>query len=161
MNKKNFSSYLYSRLLLIFSCFIIALTLVRCDKWVQPENDTKISSHGDDESVDGDHKFNGQNCMNCHYTEGRGEGWFTLAGTVTGNNDVGIVNVYEDFTQAPIKTIEVDAEGNFYTTETIDFTNGLNVSIVDDNGNQQAMSAKVFNGQCNLCHGVTTSKLSY
>ena len=161
MTKKNFSSSLYSSLLILFLCSIIGLTFVRCDKWVTPENETNISSHGDDDSVDGDHQFNGHNCMNCHYTEGRGEGWFSLAGTVTGTNNFGIVNVSEGFAEPPNKTIEVDAEGNFYTTETIDFSNGLYVSIVDDAGNTKSMSGKIYTGQCNLCHGVTTPKLTY
>ena len=161
MNVKNFSSNLYSRLLLVFVCLTIGLTFVRCDKWIQPENETQISTHGDDESIDDDHMFNGQNCMNCHYTEGRGEGWFSLAGTVSGNNSAGLVKLYDGITPSSFKTIEVDAAGNFYTTETIDFSNGLNVSITDDSGVEKFMSAKIYTGQCNLCHGVTTSKLTY
>lgn len=155
------SSFPFSRLLLLFAIAVLGVSLVRCDKWVKPENETQISKHGDDESVDDDHQFNGQNCMNCHYTEGRGEGWFTLAGSVLGNDTTGLVHVYQDFTQAPFTTIEVDAVGNFYTTDAIDFSNGVNVSIEDDNGNLQIMGAKIFTGQCNLCHGVTTSKLAY
>ena len=99
--------------------------------------------------------------MNCHYTEGQGEGWLTVAGTVLGPSTTGTAQIYSDFGQAPIATIEVDAEGNFYTTEAVDFTNGMNVSIKNDNGVEYQMIDKIYTGQCNLCHGVTTSKLAY
>ncbi|NRA12029.1 MAG: hypothetical protein HRT57_08770 [Crocinitomicaceae bacterium] len=156
------SSYLFSRILMLFICTVIGLTLVRCDKWIKPENKTQISTHGDDESIDDDHMFNGENCMNCHYSEGRGEGWFSAAGTVIGNNNnMGTINLYQNFGQAPVASIEVDAVGNFYTTETVDFTNGLNVSIVDDQGIELQMSGKIYSGQCNLCHGIITNPLSY
>lgn len=161
MNAKDFSSNHYSRLLIVFACLTVALVFVRCDKWIKPENETQISSHGDDESIDDDHMFNGQNCMNCHYTEGRGEGWFTLAGTTTDNNSTGLVRLYDGVNPGTVATIEVDAAGNFYTTETIDFTTGLYVSITNDAGVEKFMSAKIYTGQCNLCHGVTTSNLSY
>lgn len=155
------SPFLYSRLLFVFVFAALGLTLVRCDKWVKPENETQISTHGDDESVDDDHQFNGLNCMNCHYTEGRGEGWFTVAGTVQGSFDTGYAKIYTDFTQPPIMTVEIDAMGNFYTTEDIDFSNGLNVSIVKSSGLEYQMNDKIYTGQCSLCHGVTTSHLYY
>jgi mono/diheme cytochrome c family protein len=105
--------------------------------------------------------FNGDNCMNCHYTEGRGEGWFSAAGSVTGNSTAGMVYLYQEFGQAPVASIQVDAVGNFYTTETIDFSNGLRPALVNDQGVEQQMTGKIYSGQCNLCHGVTQSVLTY
>ncbi len=155
------SSHSFSKALVLFACAIVGLTLVRCDKWVRPDNSTQISTHGDDESIDDDHMFNGDNCMNCHYTEGRGEGWFSAAGSVTGNSTAGMVYLYQEFGQAPVASIQVDAVGNFYTTETIDFSNGLRPALVNDQGVEQQMTGKIYSGQCNLCHGVTQSVLTY
>ena len=98
--------------------------------------------------------------MNCHYTEGRGEGWFSIAGSLNGNVNGALVHLYSDLSQAPIKTLEIDALGNFFTTDAFDFSGGVYVGIEDSNGAVELMGSKIFNGQCNLCHGVTTDALS-
>lgn len=161
MIDQNKSSFLFSRILFLFGIVALGVSLVRCDKFEKPENKTQISEHGSNKSVDDDHQFNGQNCMNCHYSEGRGEGWFTLAGSVLGNNNQAVVHLYDDIAPDPFMNIEVDAVGNFYTTDPIDFSNGVNVSIEDDSGVIHYMGDKIYTGQCNLCHGITTPKLSY
>jgi hypothetical protein len=99
--------------------------------------------------------------MNFHYSEGRGEGWFTLGGNIDGNPGDGIVYLYSDWNLPPVDSIEIDADGYVYTTEDIDFSNGLQVSVVSGAGVEHQMSGKIVNGQCNLCHGVTTTKISF
>ena len=123
-------------------------------------NETKISSHNDDES----HNM-GQNCMNCHHSGGDGEGWFILAGTAydslktstypnvtvklyTGPNGTGDLK----------HTIKGDAKGNFYTTETIDFSSGLYPAVTGANGTK-FMSTPTTSGACNSCHGASTDKI--
>lgn len=149
------------QLFVLFGAVCIFLITFGCQKWVRPDNTPQISKHGDDDSVDDDHMYNGYNCMNCHYSEGRGEGWFTAAGTINGNPGNGFVRIYKDFNQSPIAVLEVDVHGNFYTTNDIDFNGGLFVDMVDANGQVEQMNGKIFNGQCNLCHGVSTGSLNF
>lgn len=120
------------------------------------------SSFNDDESHN-----SGQDCMSFHYSGGKGEGTFTLGGTVynaskttaypnatvklyTGPNETGTL----------VKTIEVDGKGNFYTTAAIDFGNGLYVTVTGTSGNVSAMISSITTGQCNSCHGSSTGKIS-
>ncbi len=101
--------------------FLISIIMiVSCQE--QGENERQVSSHGEDES----HK-NYENCMNCHYTEGSGDGWFSLAGTTDGNFKNGFVEFYtgEEGTGQHVTSMEIDQEGNFYTTEHIDFGTGF------------------------------------
>ena len=126
----------------------------------ESNNKTNVSSFGSVKS----HNM-GQNCMNCHKSGGTGEGWFNVAGTVydslktntypnatvrlyTGPNATGILKY----------TGQVDAKGNFHTTEIVDFTGGLYPSI-QGSLSIQHMSSSITTGQCNSCHGVSTSKL--
>jgi len=147
------------------NCIILALSVVAmlmisaCEK-EEGENETNISTYNSDES----HK-SGENCMTCHTSGGPGEGWFTAAGTVynsdqttpypnatirlyTGNGGTGDLR----------GTIEVDGRGNFYTTESIDFSGGLYVSAEGDGGTKY-MIAPISNGQCNSCHGTSTDRI--
>jgi len=156
MRKLPWKLSIQKSLLLLFIGVSVILSTTRCQKWITPKNKTQISKHGSDES-----HYNGQNCMNCHYTEGRGEGWFSTAGTINGNYVGATVRLYDNWGPTPVATIEVDDLGNFYTTEEVDFTNGLNVLITDSNGVSKAMASNIFNGQCNLCHGVTQPVVSF
>ena len=71
--------------------------------------------------------------MSCHISGGRGEGWFTVAGSVyeslkmipfsnanirlyTGLDETGIL----------IKIMEVDGKGNLFTAKNIDFMESAN-----------------------------------
>lgn len=155
-------SFSYSKALFLFVLTAVGLyTLDSCQKWVRPSNERTISTFGDDESVDDDHQYNGYNCMNCHYTEGRGTGWFSVAGTIFGNPGDAVVRVYNDVNQNPIMEVQADMHGNFYTTDDIDIKSGVFVSVQPVNGPEEFMEDKIFTGQCNMCHGVSTSKLSY
>lgn len=96
--------------------------------------------------------------MNCHYPEGRGKGWFTTAGTISGTPDGTTVHVTNSV--GATQVIEVDALGNFFTTDAFEYANGVTVSV-QKNGVTHQMQGQIKTGQCNLCHGVTTNPLSF
>ena len=126
------------------------IILCTCQKFSTVERETLISKHDEDES-----HYKGINCMDCHYTEGNdAEGIYTIAGSAYGNTDNGFVEFYTNTTDTPIKTIQIDKLGNFYTTEEdISFQEGLYVAVVNKNNKREFMDDKILNGQCNLCHG--------
>ena len=107
----------------------------------------------------------GQNCLSCHYNGGPGETVFNLGGTVydttflstlpnatlrlyTGPNGSGDLKY----------TIEVDGNGNFYTTSAIDFSTPLYPAITGPSVSQ-FMSSSITTGACASCHGNTTNKI--
>jgi hypothetical protein len=109
------------------SIFIVSLVLCSCKKDSDESGETVISHYNDSKS----HK-DGQNCMSCHTSGGSGEGWFTLAGTIY---DISKSNPYPNTTVklstgsngtgSLVRTIEADGKGNYFTTESIDFGDGL------------------------------------
>jgi hypothetical protein len=121
----------------------------------------KISQYNSNES-----HYAGQDCMQCHKSGGDGEGHFKVAGTVYDSTEI---NVYPNATvklySAPqgggdlINTIEVDGNGNFYTTDKVKFKKDVYPSVEGTNGDVKYMSTPITKGSCNSCHGVTTSKL--
>ena len=140
---------------------MVAFTVESCSHYDIGKAETKISENGDDESHN-----NGQNCMNCHSPGGKGEGWFSAAGSVyksdkASRNANGKVFLYtEPNGQGTLKnTIEVDGEGNFYTTETIIFEGGLYPVHQNSNGVKKFMESPIISGQCNSCHNVSTDKI--
>ena len=141
------------REILIFGVFV--LSFLACERFVRPDNDPSISTFNDDESHE-----HGMNCMDCHYSAGRGEGWFTAAGSVSGNTNKAIIELSDPETGALVKKIEVDQKHNFYTTEAIDFSEGLRVGIRNQNGEIKYMDSPITLGQCNLCHGASEESLS-
>ena len=127
------------------------------------------SEGGDEVNIsqyDGDKSHNkGQNCMNCHKSGGEGEGWFSAAGTVynaalTASNPNTTVKLYTgpNGTGNLVKIIEGDGLGNFFTTEDIDFGVGLYPAI-EGATTTRYMSTTAASGQCNSCHGVSTTKI--
>lgn len=141
---------------------VIAISLfAACEKETEEENETLISQNNSDES----HK-EGESCLSCHLQGGNGEGWFTLAGTLYEKTQTSVYpNGSVTLTTEPNgsgtteQTIEIDSKGNFYTTETIDFAEGLYVGVYGTNGEQKFMLSKITNGACNSCHGTTTEKI--
>lgn len=130
---------------------IFILTLFFLGSCEKPENEQNISRNGQSKSHE-----NGRNCMTCHYKEGSGEGWFTVGGTITGNYHNGKIVLFPNgFNNPPIKEIEIDDRGNVFTTEDIDFSVGMNVVVVNSNGDSLKMPQELYVGQCNLCHGKT------
>jgi hypothetical protein len=143
----------------LFITWFSFILFAACEK--ENENETKISQNYSDES----HNF-GQNCMSCHVSGGSGEGWFTVAGSLFdymqtnpySNGSVKFTTL-PNGTGLPVKTIEVDSKGNFYTTEEMDFGNGLFVGVFGRNGEEKFMNAKITDGACINCHGLSTEKI--
>lgn len=124
-------------------------------------NETKISSNGSDESHN-----EGKNCMTCHRLGGDGEGWFVVAGTVYDSlsNSPSANGIVQLFTgpggTGDIKaTVQVDAKGNFYTTQKIDFGFGLFPVVKSQNGSVHYMGTAITSAACNSCHGVSTPRI--
>ncbi len=120
-------------------------------------DETKISSHNSDES-----HHEGQNCLSCHKSGGEGEGHFTVAGTVydslgTTIKPNGTIRLYSQPNGGGnlVATIEVDAKGNFYTTESIDLSSGVYSSATGTSGSAHFMPDINGIGACSSCHGVT------
>lgn len=154
---------LTTAIIIAFTSFMLVQSCKKDNKnenSVENNNVTNISTLGSNES----HNLS-QNCMNCHKQGGTGKGWFNAAGTVydsigtstypnatvklfTGPNGTGTLK----------NTIQVDALGNFYTTETIDFGTGLYPSV-KGSSTTKYMPSTIANGQCNSCHGVSTGKI--
>lgn len=106
----------------------------------------------------------GQNCMNCHY-EGNNPIVYQVAGTAYDVNDNtlpypnGAINLRSGpGIQDPLlATVEIDANGNFYTTDLIDFSNGVYPSVIGTSGEEPLhMSNFTISGECNSCHGTAT-----
>lgn len=150
------------RSLIVFMVLVVSvISFQSCEQDDdEHENETKISTYNSTES-----HMEGQNCMNCHESGGSGEGWFTAAGTVydssknstfpnatvklfTGPNGTGDLKL----------TIEVDSYGNFYTTENIDFGDGLYTSV-EGNAVTKHMNSSITSGKCNSCHGINTDPI--
>jgi len=130
------------------------------------------------QNIDGLHQLAGQSnvcelhgntrqivCMECHKIGGSIEGWFTVAGTVYDDTKTSIFpNATISLTTGPngtgtlVSSVEVDKKGNFYTTEMVDFGNGL-YATVEGNSGINHMNAMVQSGQCNSCHGNSTDRI--
>ena len=138
---------------------LLAIAFFSFQSCKKNKSETNISSYNESES----HNM-GQNCMNCHKSGGDGKGWFQVAGTVydtllSKTNPNTTVQLYTDSKGTNLKyTVQVDALGNFYTTETIDYGSGLYPVVVGKTISKH-MSSPVTSGQCNSCHGVSTDKI--
>jgi hypothetical protein len=143
-------------------CLTILWGLNSCKKNKEKEIEVvKISQNGLMESHN-----EGQDCMTCHREGESGTGWFRVAGTVYEENlsspsPNGIVRLYTgpDGLGSLRATIEVDGKGNFYTTESIEFWNGLYPLVTGASGSSIGMPAPITNGACNSCHGITTRRI--
>ncbi len=150
---------LTSAIVIAFASFIMMQSCKKDNK-NENNNETNISASGGHES----HNMS-QNCMNCHKQGGEGKGWFNAAGTaydslLTSTYPNIIVRLYTgpDGTGTLKNTIYGDANGNFFTTEAIDFSAGLYPSV-SGNSTTKYMGSAISMGQCNSCHGVSTGKI--
>lgn len=144
---------IYSSLLMLLGTAIIQ----SCSK---NEDERNISSNGDDKSHN-----TGQNCMNCHKSGGPGEGIFKVAGTLydslkTSTYPNAIIKLFTgpNGTGTLKYTIQVDAKGNFFTTDAIDFGSGLYPAAMGSLTTKY-MGSSISMGQCNSCHGISTEKM--
>jgi len=147
---------MYQRLI----CFIFTLIFLAgaCSKKEPiPPIPPVSSKHGDTLSHN-----NGQACLICHTSGGPGPNYWVVAGSVfledlitpavngtvffwTGQSGTGNLEA----------TLEVDGNGNFYTTASILPGDGLYPQIQGISGNVQYMPIKAPNGNCNSCHGTS------
>jgi cytochrome c553 len=141
-----------------FIIAIVVLGINSCEKGGCGESN--ISGFSQNES----HNM-GQNCMNCHKDGGEGEGCFNAAGTAyDGPNGNTLANcVVKLYTQPNgagtlRATINGDAKGNFFTTESIDYNGGL-YPVVTNGSATAFMPGSVSSGACNSCHGVNEAKI--
>jgi hypothetical protein len=108
----------------------------------------------------------GQNCMNCHKPGGGEAPQWKVAGTVynealTTTNSNATIKLYTgpDGTGTLVTTIQVDAKGNFYTTNNVDIPAGLYPSVTGATATN-FMSSPITTGACNSCHdGVSRSRI--
>ena len=126
------------------------------------------SSSSNISTTNGNRSHNmGQNCMSCHKSGGQGDGWFTAAGTMYKADLVSLqpnttVYLYSgpNSTGSLVATLNVDAKGNFFTTDAIDFSGGLYPAAKGPSGTMHYMSQVTRTGACNGCHnGGTTDHL--
>ncbi len=142
---------------LFIATALLAFFTASCEK---EENETNISYHNTSKSHN-----TGVNCMNCHKSGGEGEGIFQAAGSVydsllaspyanatiklyTGPNGTGTLKA----------TIDGDLLGNFFTTNTIDFSTPLYPAVAGST-TIKYMSTPITTGACYSCHSVTTSRI--
>lgn len=152
------------RYLLLLLGFIFTIT-----SCVKKDNDVNIVDH----NIENISKFTdlrshraGENCMNCHISGGNGKGYFSVAGTVYDSTKIAVfpnrlIRLYSEnnATGTLISELQVDGKGNFFTTDTISFKNGLYPIVLTSEGNFISMNEKVYTGQCSKCHGVTTGNI--
>lgn len=143
----------------ILLLLVSALFIAGCDTEGSEDDETMVSRFGDSESHNA-----GANCMACHRTGGSGEGVFVVAGTVfredlTTVNPGTIVRLLSNPDRAVLMALEVDARGNFYTTESLDFEEGLLTEVLSGD-NTRVMTTPISAGACNSCHGETVSVIN-
>jgi hypothetical protein len=143
----------------VVAMFVFLAWNTSCSK-EDKSSETNISYYGGTKS----HHM-GQNCGGCHYNGGDGTGWFNVAGTVYDSATAApypntIVRLYTGINgSGTLKyTIEGDANGNFYTTEMIDFVGGLYPAVTGQEITRY-MPTAITGGQCNGCHGVSTHRI--
>jgi len=114
-----------------------------------------ISVHGEQRS----HNM-GMNCMGCHQAHGPGKGLFTTAGTVydaSGSPEPGgtvELRTASGGEGEVVLAIEVDDNGNFFTTESLPFPDqALFPFVWSATGDATTfMPFPTISGACNLCH---------
>lgn len=154
---------LKNAIMLMFAVGGLFVTVVSCDDSRRKGNcdEDKVSAANDDDSHN-----NGQNCMSCHVSGGKGEGCFNAAGSVYDSlqqnpHTGGYITLYTgpNGTGTIAAKIPVDKNGNFYTTNQINFGTGLYPAATSANGKTKYMGTSIPSGQCNSCHGVSTGKI--
>ncbi len=151
----------------------VSLTSVSCKKESNESNDSGISEYNENDNNETkvstynsmQSHNSGQNCVTCHKSGGTGESIFKVAGTVY---DSTLANVFPNstvklYTQpmggGTLKyTIQVDGKGNFYSTNTIDFSTPL-YPAVEGNSTTKYMGSSISTGACYSCHNNSTGKV--
>lgn len=154
-----------SKIVFAIACISIAsLSVVQSCKNSLTANckEGRASVSGEQESHN-----NGKNCMSCHIGGGKGQGCFTVAGSIynnAGSNPMtsGTVKLYTGpgGTGTVAATVAVDGKGNFYTPDAVNFSGGLYPSYTTTGGQTVYMGSSIGNGQCGSCHNVSTGKIT-
>lgn len=123
----------------------------------------KVSRHGSGKS-----HYLGSECMSCH-NGGKAKDIFTVAGSVldetrTDRQNNATIKLYTKIkgTGELVATMYSDELGNFYTTQKIDFSQGLFVTLLGTPGvpeDTKHMDKPIFTGNCNSCHGPVEERL--
>ncbi|MEI7661811.1 MAG: hypothetical protein WCK34_06430 [Bacteroidota bacterium] len=146
----------------IFTLFIafVIMAVAGCKK-NDGGNKTASSSHNSTAS-----KKMGGVCQNCHVSGGSGPGWWTVAGTVyTEDLKAFAPNGTIQFFSAnltdtiPVATLEIDQNGNFYSSSLVLPVSGVYPQITGTSGNIVMMPQLCTSGNCNYCHGISCAKI--
>ena len=141
---------------LVFSIFVIASCNENgCSKALI----SSFHSHESEKMKD--------NCMDCHSPNGTAGGCLRIGGTafdsIPGDNATqnAVVKLYTQPLGGGelVVTLQVDRNGNFFTTEPVNFGSGLYAAIVSGQGAVRYMPTPTTNGSCNSCHGPINAKL--
>ncbi len=101
--------------------------------------------------------------MSCHKAGRPGKSCFTIGGSVLDEargkiHKNPVIKLYTEPKGGGklVATISGDKMGNFYSTESIDFSMGLYPTLIGTQGVAEPikhMAHPVFRGNCNSCHG--------
>jgi hypothetical protein len=117
-------------------------------------------------SENGQHKSHnhGKVCLECHGTGGDNDYWWTVAGSIyksdlTTYNPNGAVYFYNGKQPSGVlvKTIQVDGNGNLFTTDKLNNTDSLYIGLQNTSGDVMYMPAPTVDFNCNNCHDGTTN----
>ncbi|MBI1837688.1 MAG: hypothetical protein HYR91_10540 [Flavobacteriia bacterium] len=147
---------------LFIFCFIsLGISINSCNK----NNNRNCKKFNVSASSKSSH-YNSQSCIQCHTYGGKGEGCFNIAGSMYESKDgekplkQGYIKLYTlPNGEGEMKAkINVDASGNFYSSELGDVTH-LYASITGPKGETMYMKAPLTSGDCNSCHGSITNSI--
>ena len=153
----------YNKFLILLKILLLLTLVVGCsDDKDGDDDETEISQHNTRES----HRA-GQACLNCHNVGGSNEYQFRLAGTVYDLTETAIypnATIYlytgPNATGTLVATVEVDALGNFYTTESIAWGGSGLHPVVESTVGTRFMVTATSDANCNDCHdGVSVSRI--
>lgn len=96
----------------------------------------------------------GENCMACHRARGNAPGRFTAAGTIFGTSLVATAVQLVGLDGEVVAELELDASGNFYTTEPLPIPEEAVVPRIlgRDGAMIGVMPFPTVSAACNLCH---------
>jgi len=107
----------------------------------------------------------GKDCQKCHQKGGNGKAWFSVSGTVYDSLMQHVfpnatIRIYDglDSSSPLVARIAVDSLGNFYSTQKIDFKNGMHVEVAGKKSITK-MGSLIRSASCNRCHGITANRI--
>ncbi|MEI6899578.1 MAG: hypothetical protein WCL00_06860 [Bacteroidota bacterium] len=137
------------------SLIFISFSFVSCQKG----SGTASSNYGQHKSHN-----HGKACLHCHGTGGDNEFWWKIGGSIyksdlTTYNPNGTVYLFKGKGSAGVlvKTIEVDGNGNIFTSSDIPLTDSLYVALQNASGDVKYMPIGTLDLNCNNCHDGKTN----